>query len=117
MSMEDEEIAASFVKWIVYGFIACLLLGALVLAWMNILGPAFNQLDYNLFNNSAQHTNAVAQKFSDDCLQLAQARDTTTRKAIEQDIYQVSSTVDLSKIQMPDATRQCVQKAIYDVTH
>jgi len=114
---EDEVELAYWLKWIIYGFVACLLIGALVLAWVNILGPAFNQLDYNLFNNSAQHTNAVAQKFSDDCLQLAQAKDTTTKKAIEQDIYQVASTVDLTKIQMPDTTRSCVNQAIQDVTH
>jgi hypothetical protein len=98
-------------------FIGGLLIGFLILGWIFILGPYFNQADYNNFNNSPQHLNAVAQKFSDDCLQLSETTDVTSRKAIEQDIYQVASTVDLSRVQMPDATRSCVNQAIKDVTH
>jgi hypothetical protein len=94
-----------------------LLIGTIILAWVNVLGPAFNQAEYNTFNNSPQHLGAVAQQFSRDCLQLAQATDPTTKKALEQDIYQASSTVDLSKVEMPDTTRTCVNSAISDVTN
>jgi hypothetical protein len=97
--------------------VAGLLIGAVILAWIDVLGPAFNQADYNNFNNSPQHLGAVAQQFSRDCLQIAQASDPTTKKAIEQDIYQAASTVDLSKVDMPDTTRACVSSAISDVTN
>ena len=96
--------------------VAGLLIGSIVLTWINVLGPAFNQAEYNNFNNSPQHLGAIAQQFSRDCLQIAQANDPTTKKALEQDIYQASSTVDLSKVEMPDTTRACVNSAIGDVT-
>lgn len=115
--MENEVTLSTAAKWIVAVFIGGLIIGGIILAWVNILGPAFNQADYNLYNNSSQHLQAVAQKFSDDCLQLAQAKDLTAKKAIEQDIYQVASTVDLNRVQMPASTRVCVNQAIYDVTH
>lgn len=111
-----EEIDDVARVWIAL-FIGGLLIGALILGWVYILGPAFNQASYNNFNNSPQHLNAVAQKFSDDCLQLASTTDNTSRKAIEQDIYQVASTVDVNQVQMPDTTRACVTRAIQDVTH
>lgn len=114
----DEDITFNdVVKWCVIGFLILCLVTALILAWVNIFGPMFNQADYNNFNTSPTHLNAVAQKFSDDCVQLAQAKDSTTRKAIENDIYSVASTVVLNNVQMPDTTRSCVNSAIYDVQH
>lgn len=98
-------------------FLGGLLIGGCILGWVYILGPAFNNAEYNNFNNSPQHINAVAQKASDDCEQLAGTTDKVVRKAIEEDIYQVVSTVDLSKVQMPDTTRKCVNSAISDVTN
>lgn len=115
--MEEDFDMSDIAKWIAYIFIGGLIIGAIVLAWINVLGPAFNQADYNLYNNSSQHLQAVAQKFSDDCLQLSEATDPTAKKAIKQDIYSVASTVDLTRVQMPDTTRACVTQAIYDVTH
>lgn len=97
-------------------FVAGCIILALILAWINIFGPLFNQADYNNFNNSAQHLNAVAGRFSTDCEQLAATSDPVARKAIEEDIYQNASTVDLNRVQMPDTTRVCVTQAITDVT-
>lgn len=111
--MEDISDAA---KWTIGIFVAGCLILAIVLAWINIFGPLFNQADYNNYNTSPQHIQAVAQKFSDDCQQLAEATDATTRKAIENDIYQLASTVDLKLVQMPDTTRSCVNQSIADVT-
>lgn len=109
----DEE----FLKLVWRVFAGGILIGVLILAWFFVLGPWFSRVDYQQFNNSPQHLNAVAQKFSDDCQQLAEATDATTRKAIENDIYTVASTVDLHEVQMPDATRACVNQAIADATH
>lgn len=111
----DDDFEA--LKWLARFFIAGILIGAIVLGWIFVLGPWFSQADYQQFNNSPQHINAVAQKFSDDCQQLAETSNPTARKAIENDIYQVASTVTLGMVQMPDATRMCVNQAIYDATH
>ena len=115
--MDELKTGAEVAKWVVYTFVGGLLIGGILLAWILVLGPLFNQASYNNFNNSPQHLNAVAQKFSDDCLQLSEAKDAPAKKAIEQDIYSVASTVDLHFVQMPDTTRSCVTQAIYDVTH
>lgn len=105
-----------FGKWALRIFIAGLVIGVILLGWFKILGPAFNQADYNNFNDSPQHINAIAQRFGNDCLQLAETADTTSRKAIEQDIYQASETVDVNSMDMPSGTRSCVNQAIKDVT-
>ncbi len=96
-------------------FVAGLMIGLCVLGWMFWLGPMFNEVNYNNFNSSPTHMNAVAQKFSDDCLQIANTTDTTAKKALEQDINYEAATVDLSKIVMPDSVRSCVNAAINDV--
>lgn len=97
-------------------FIAGLIIGGIILSWYAILGPAFNRADYNNFNTSPQHVQAVSQRFADDCQQLAETSDSVAKKAIEQDIYQLASTVDLSTIQMSDGVRTCVNRAISDVS-
>jgi hypothetical protein len=112
--MESEDILW-VTKLLAAILIGGLIIGAIFLVWINVLGPAFNQASYNNYNSSPQHVQAVAQKFSDDCLQLAQATDVTTKRAIEQDIYNVAATVDLRIVQMPDNTRTCVNSAIYDI--
>lgn len=112
----EEDIIPDSARILLVIFVVGLLIGAVILGWMFILGPLFNQADYTNYNNSSQHLQAVAQKASDDCLQLAQTTDQTSRKAIENDIYQVTSTVNLSEVQMPDSTRACVTHAIADVT-
>jgi hypothetical protein len=114
--MEDNE-GFALLKAFVIGLIALFLISGAVLSWMFYFGPLFNGVDYNNFNTSPTHMNAVAQKFSDDCLQLASTKDPIAKKAIEQDIYTQAQTVDLSKIVMPDTTRSCVTQAIQDVTH
>lgn len=110
--MEDE---FAVVRFIAYMFVFGLLIGLCILGWMYWLGPLFNQTDYNNFNTSPTHINAVAQKFSDDCLQLASTTDPTTRKAIEQDINYEAATVNLTTMTMPQSVRTCVNKAINDV--
>lgn len=112
----DDDIAGGIARLWVYLFVGGLLVGLLFIGWAYLLGPLSNRVDYNNFNSSPQHIQAVAQKFADDCEQLAQTSDPVVRKAIEQDIYQVASTVDLSQVQMPDGTRACVNHAITDVT-
>ncbi len=111
-----EEIDDVAKAWLAV-FIGGLLVGLLIVGWIFILGPLLNQAEYNNYNNSPQHLNAVAQKLSDDCLQLSQTSDPTAKKAVEQDIYQVTSTVDINQVQMPDTTRSCVMRAIHDVSH
>ncbi len=103
-------------KWAAGIFVTGCVILAIVLAWFKIFGPLFNQAGYQNFNNSSQHLQAVAQKAADDCEQLAGTKDTVSRKAIEEDIYQVVSTVDLNRVQMPDGVRSCVNQAITDVT-
>ena len=98
-------------------FLMCLFIGALIIGLIWFLGPLANQTTNQLFNSSQQHTQAVAQKFSDDCLQLAETTDQTAKKAIENDIYQEASTIDLSQINMTTTTRACVHRAIEDVSH
>jgi hypothetical protein len=105
-----------FAKLCVGIFVGGLFIGAIGLGWIFILEPAFNQATYNNFNDSPQHVQAVAQKFSDDCLQLSQTTDTVSRKAIEQDIYGEAATVHLNLVDMTDGTRSCVNQAIADVT-
>ena len=87
-----------------------------VLAWIFIFGPLFNHVDYNNYNTSPQHVNAIAQRFADDCQQIAETSDPVAKKAIEQDIYQMSSTVDITTMQMPSGVRSCVNRAINDAT-
>ena len=110
------EDLGAFAQGMVIVFIIGLVIGACVLGWVRILGPAFNTADYNNFNSSPQHLQAVSQKFSDDCLQLSETTDPVTKKAIEQDIYSMSSTVDLNTIVMPSGVRSCVNSAIAAVT-
>lgn len=105
-----------FGKWAIRLLIIGLVIGAIVLAWVMLLGPAFNQASYNNFNNSPQHINAIAQRFGNDCLQLAETSDPVTIKAIDQDIYQASETVDVNSMDMPSGTRACVNRAIQTVT-
>lgn len=112
--MEDNT-GFNIVKLWVYIFIGGLLIAGLFLGWELLLGPAFNRADYNNFNTSPQHANAVAQKFADDCQQIAMATTPLEVKAIENDIYSLASTVDLNTIQMPTSVRTCVNKAINDV--
>src|SRR5258707_1029913 len=115
--MEEENIRTSDVgKWILYIFLGGLLIGFIILGWVKILGPMFNAADYNNYNNSPQHLNAVSQKFADDCQQLVETSDPVAKKAIENDIYQVASTVDLNEVQMPDTVRACVNHALQDVS-
>ena len=85
--------------------------------WVYVFGPLFNRADYNNFNSSQQHLQAVAGRFSDDCQQIAESRsDVVTVRAIEQDIYQNAKGVDLNAVDMPDGVRSCVNKAMSDVT-
>ena len=112
--MEEE---FDIVKAVAALFIIGLLIGGCILGWVYILGPLFNQADYNNFNTSQQHLNAVAQKFSDDCRQLAETTDPVAKKGIENDIYSNASTVDLNKIVLPPDVRTCVSMAIDHVTH
>lgn len=110
--MEDEFNLLKFFGWV---FVVGCLAGLCVLGWAYWLGPLANQVDYNNFNSSPTHMNAVSQKFSDDCLQLASTTDTTAKKAIEQDINYEAATVDLSKLDMPSSVRSCVANAMNDV--
>lgn len=112
--MEEEFTVLKAFAWV---FVIGCLIGLCVLGWAFWLGPLFNQVDYNNFNTSPTHMNAVAQKMSDDCLQLATTSDPVAKRAIEQDINLQASTVDLSKLSMPDSTRSCVTTAINDVNH
>lgn len=116
MYYETWKALSDTAKAVIAVFLAGLLIGAIVLGWVFVLGPLFNQASYNNFNNSPEHLNAVATKFTDDCTQLAETSDPIARKAIEQDIAQVAATVDVDKVQMPDAVRSCVNKAISDTT-
>lgn len=116
--MEGENIRTSnVVKWILYVFLGGLLIGFIILGWVKILGPMFNQADYNNDNTSPQHLNAIARQLATDCQQLAEATDITTKKAIENDIYQAVSGIDLNTLQLPSYTRTCVTHAINDVGH
>lgn len=102
-------------KFWIWLFLSGCALCLCILGWVFIFGPLFNQADYNNFNSSQQHVNAIAQRFADDCQQLAETNDTTAKKAIEQDIYQMASTVDLKSMQMPDGVRSCVNTAVNNV--
>lgn len=112
-----EETTFDYGRLLVGVFVAGICIGAIVLGWMYLLGPLFNQASYQQFNNSPQHLQAVAQRFSDDCLQLAQTTDPVAKKAIQQDIYQNAASIDVNQVQMPDATRSCVQDALTAVGH
>ena len=107
----------AFFKGAITFFVCALVIGAIILALTGILGKWGNEVNNDLFNTSQQHTGAVAQRFSDDCLQLSQAKSEQERMAIKNDIYQTASTVDLKSITMPDTTRTCVNKAVSDVTN
>src|SRR6266702_8008879 len=98
-------------------FIGGLLISAMILGWIFMVGPALSRASSNPYNTSPQHLQAVAREFSDDCVLLSQTQELLVRKAIEQDIDSVASTVDLSKVEMPQPTRTCVNEAIFDVTH
>ncbi len=107
----------AFFKGAATFFVCALVIGVIILGLTGILGKWSNAISNDLFNTSQQHTGAVAQKFSDDCLQLSQAKSEQERLAIENDIYQVASTVDLTSITMSDTTRTCVNTAVRDVTN
>lgn len=94
--------------------VAGLLIGAIILAWVLLLGPAFNRADNNLYNTSPQHLQAVGQKFADDCVTLAQTTDQSTRMAIEQDIATLAASVDLNQVDMTPGVRACVNSALKD---
>lgn len=113
----EEGNTFTVLKLFVYIFVIGILIGVILLGWELILGPAFNKADYNNFNTSPQHLNAIAQKFADDCQQIAMATTPLEVKAIENDIYSLASTVDLSTIRMPASVRTCVNKAIDDVNN
>jgi len=111
----NDEVSALGRLWL-WLCIGGLAIGLMIAVWAFILGPIFNQTDYNNFNSSPTHLNAVAGRFSDDCQQIAEATNATEKKAIENDIYQTASTVNLNDVSMPDYVRTCVNQAIQDVT-
>src|SRR5258708_33926673 len=89
-------------KYWLYIFFGGLALGLLVLGRITTLGPAFNQADYNNFNSSSQHINAVAQRFADDSQQEAETTDPVASTAIEQDIYSLAATAQPPSMRLPD---------------
>lgn len=104
-------------QWVIgFAWFAAILL--LILGLFTLFAPLFNRADYNAFNNSPQHVNAVALRFADDCRQLAETpvQDTVARNGIEQDIYQNAATVDINAMQMPNGVRSCVNAAIAHVS-
>jgi hypothetical protein len=115
MQSEEGITFEDVMRWAMIILVIGLIVGAIFLVWVEILGPAFNQANYQNFNSSPQHLQAVAGQFSRDCLQLDETQDVTSRKAIEQDIYQASSTVALDRIQISSTTRTCVNTAIADI--
>ena len=104
-------------RWIMLIFIAGLVIGGIVFAWVTLLGPALSRANSHTYNTSPQHLQAVAREFSDDCVLLSQTQELLVRKAIEQDIDSVASTVDLSKVALPQPTRTCINNAIQDIGH
>jgi hypothetical protein len=110
-----EDLNEGVKTWVITFIVGCAIL-LLILGWFTLFGPLFNRADYNNFNSSSQHVQAIAQRFADDCQQIVLTTDPVAKKAIEQDIYQMSSTVDLNTIVMPDGVRMCVNKSIHDVT-
>lgn len=117
--MEEGITLNDVAKVIVIVFIAGLVIGGIVLAWMNILGPAFNQLDYNLFNNSAQHIQAVANQIQTDCTQLPTYKTgSAAYKAVEQDIdHNLGQVSSVKVLNLSPATQACVNQAEQDVQH
>jgi hypothetical protein len=96
-----------------------IIIGVLVLVGLGftmVFGPMFNQVDYNNYNSSPQHVQAIVQMASNDCEQLASAKDTQDRLAIERHIYSITNTIDIDKAQMPDDVRSCINSARSDVT-
>jgi hypothetical protein len=110
--MDKED--GKFWVWIFLSGCALLLC---ILGWVYVFGPLFNHVDYNNYNTSPQHLQAIAGKFSDDCQQIAESQnDPGAVKAIEQDIYQTAKGVDLNAVEMPSGVRSCVTKAMNDAT-
>lgn len=83
--------------------------------WMNTFGPWQNRVQYNIFNSSPQHVQAIAAQFSRDCEQESLTTDPVAKKAIEEDIYQASVTVNMKDMVLAPGVLACVNKAIHDV--
>lgn len=113
--MDEEFDLWKALRYIVYVLFICSVIVFVILLIRAAFGPFANQINNNLFTTSQEHTQAIAGKFSDDCTQLAQSTDPSVKKAIEADIYQNAKGIDIKKIDMPDATRVCVNTAINDV--
>lgn len=101
--------------WIIL-FISGLAIGIMILGWVYILGPLFNQVDNTNFQTSPEHVQAVAGRLTDDCVQIAQTTDKTAIKAIEGDIVYQSHQAPMNLVQqnLSTQTLTCVNQAIHD---
>lgn len=108
MDFEDlGDVLRAYSVWIVVAFL--FLLG--ILAMTGVFGPLFNQIDNANFNSSPQHLQAVENYVSRDCVQIAQTKDPVEKKALENDIYNNTNTVNLNQLALPDDVRSCVMTA------
>lgn len=92
---------------------------SIILAASGFFGPLFNQVDYNNFNSSPMHQNAVSSEVNNECLQLAETKssDTVTVNALQHKIYNDTSTVDVEHLSAPQDVKDCITAARTYVTN
>jgi len=107
MSQDTKDL----VKFFVLTGAGLFLLLSIILAASGFFGPLFNQVDYNNFNSSPMHQNAVSSEVNNECLQLAEATDSVTKNALEHKIYNDTSTVDVNNLSAPQDVKDCIANA------
>lgn len=88
--------------------------GAVLLGWMEFFGPRFADQRYKQFQHSTTHRGAVADDLAARCVELAQASDPATRRAIEGVIYARTSGIDVNSLDLAPDVRTCVDHARED---
>ena len=92
--------------------------GSIVLAWIFILGPAFNNAEYQQYQTSPTHINAVVSHIQNDCNQQLPGTTGPVKLAIERDIVNQAGSIDLAQphtgLTSDDLT--CIATAKQDIT-
>lgn len=106
-------------QFIAFIFLIGLLIGGCVIGWMDWLGPAINQAQYNNFQTSPQHVGAVVRAIQNDCDVQLPGETGATKIATERDIVDQANSInlDLPNTGLTSSDFTCIAQAKADVAN
>lgn len=110
--MDNEDMhMLNWLFWIGLG------IGAIVLLWIFLLGPLYNQVFYQQYQTDPTHVNAVVMKIQDDCNMQLPGTTGSTRLAIERDIVDQAGSINLNQpnTDLTSDDRTCIDNAKQDI--